>query len=134
MSKFARRPVFRRLSIGVVGIGMVTAAATGGVASAATTTDRVPGTSCNVAQVERALNAQDPALYTKIMSSSDARSGLESVLTVSKSERARRWSRSLPASSAHKNRTFLGVKGFSKDQRHAAEKSIESAVSNCSKY
>ena len=35
MRKHIRRPVFRRLSIGVVGVGIVTAAASGGVATAA---------------------------------------------------------------------------------------------------
>ncbi|MFT4127141.1 MAG: hypothetical protein QM662_13065 [Gordonia sp. (in: high G+C Gram-positive bacteria)] len=100
--------------------------------STATAATTVPGTTCTVAQTKRALQAENPAIYTKIQGDTASRAGLDRVLGLTAAERDGAWDASIAAGSG--KRRFLGAEGWSKAQRHAGEKAIDQAVATCENY
>lgn len=90
----------RRIAVGIVGAGAASLIFTGGVANAAPPQHRpgpahmapsqqakVPGTSCNLGQVERALAKEDPALWKKISATPRRKQHFESMLVMTKEQR-----------------------------------------------
>lgn len=120
----ARRMMAAALGVGIIGVGGA------GIAQAADLNTRVAGSSCTVAQAENTLKAQNPAIYTKIMKYHDSADGLADVMALSSAARADVWSQSHPVD-ADNRQLFLGVHGWSKDERHAAEAAIDKAATTC---
>ena len=90
----------------------------------------MPGTTCTVAQAEANLKAQNPDIYAKITKYSDSTQELVDVLSLSPSDRASAWAIQHPVD-ADNRQLFLGVHGWSTDERHAAEAAIDQAATTC---
>lgn len=116
----------------MLGAGIISASAAG-IAQAASITDPANGGSggCTVAQAEATLKTQNPDIYAKIMKYDDSASGLADVLALSPSDRAKVWATSHPADDPKNRQLFLGVHGWSTDERHAAEAAIDQAATSC---
>ncbi|MGV9670406.1 MULTISPECIES: hypothetical protein [unclassified Gordonia (in: high G+C Gram-positive bacteria)] len=127
--KLVNQTVGVRIGIVVVGIGIAGTLAAG-VASAADTSSAVPGSTCTVGQAEATLAAQDPADYAKIMKYSDSSAELANVLALSPAGRADYWDQVRPTD-ADNRQMFLGVHGWSENERHAAEAAIDTAATTC---
>ncbi|MFW0789486.1 hemophore-related protein [Gordonia sp. CPCC 205333] len=111
----------RRIAVAVAGAGAASILMTGGVAQAAPAHPgpakaapaphtKVPGTSCTLAQVEKALAKEDPALWKKISANPKHKKRFESIIVMTPQQRqAKRaqWRKSHPLES--------GARQFLKD-------------------
>ncbi|AZG47376.1 hemophore-related protein [Gordonia insulae] len=80
----------RRVVCSIAGAGIASAIAVGGVATAAPAPAphaQVPGTQCSVAQVERALAKEDPALAKRIEQNPKMKKHFESALTMTRAQK-----------------------------------------------
>ncbi|NDK92314.1 hypothetical protein GYA93_22540 [Gordonia desulfuricans] len=130
------RPLVRRCASVLAGTAV--AAAGIGLAAGTASADAGPstpmaGTNCVVAQGERALRAEAPDIYAHIEQYPTSAQGLENVLALSPGDRADDLSIAHPYNDSGLMK-FLGVSGWSHDERHAATAAIEQAAADCAAY
>lgn len=144
--------VARRIAVAIAGVGAATAIAAGGVANAAppqppkaapahphkaapAPTTMVPGTACTLAQVERALGAEDPQLWHEISSHPRAKRHFEQTIVLTPEQRKQR---RLEAEKHHPERAeimnFLRDHGIGKKDRAEHRAAIKKAMETCGNY
>ncbi|GAB18888.1 hypothetical protein GOEFS_069_00140 [Gordonia effusa NBRC 100432] len=105
----------RRIAIAVAGAGAASVLMTGGMAQAAPAHPgpakvapaphtKVPGTSCTLAQVEKALAKEDPALWKKISANPKRKKLFESMIVKTPEQRKElraQWKKKHPHAKGH---------------------------------
>ncbi len=135
------RPRLVAITTGLAGVGMAAAIVGGGVASAAPAPapTTVPGTSCTVAQVERALAKEDPALWKRIESNPRAKKHFESTIVLTPEQRkAKRDEMAKKHPERAKVREFLKehnvLPGKAREDMKAVHAAVEKAKLSCSQF
>lgn len=139
--------VTRRIAYGVAGVGVASAIAVGGVATAApahpgppthpapSASASVPGTKCSLAQVERALAHEDPALWQKIDSNPKLKMRFEMGMTMTQEQKqARRaeMKKNHPARAAIMQ--FLRDHGITRPEMQKNHQAIKQAKATCGQF
>lgn len=139
----------RRIACGVAGIGIASVCAVGGVATAAPSApahphsapqavspdSKVPDTKCTLAQVERALAKQDPAVWQKIQSNPRVKRHFEAGITMTKEQRQAKmakFKKAHPTESSVMN--FLKDHHINRPEMKKAHDAVLKAKDTCGRY
>ncbi len=128
----------RRVACTLAGVGIASTIAVGGVATAApapTSHPQVTGTNCSVAQVERALAKEDPALWKRIEANPMMKKHFESALTMTKDQRkAKRaeFRKNHPAESAIGK--FIREHHLTRPEMKKTRDAVKRAKETCSRF
>lgn len=131
-----------RITGSLAGMGIAAAIVGGGVANAAPVAPPsapVPGTSCSVAQVERALAKEDPALWKKIESRPEAKKHFEEMITLTPEQRkARHEEMAKKHPERAKVREFLKDHNImppkARDEMKTVRAAVEKAKQTCTQF
>ncbi|MGV9711410.1 hemophore-related protein [Gordonia sp. NPDC003424] len=138
--------ISRRLAYGIAGAGIASVIAVGGAANAApmpahpakpapSASSMVPGTKCTLAQVERALAKEDPALAKRINEHPKLKAHFENGLLMTKEQRQ---AKHAEFAKKHPNeakvRHFLRDHGISRPEMKKAHDAVEKAKMTCGQF
>ncbi|MFW0793569.1 hemophore-related protein [Gordonia sp. CPCC 205515] len=138
--------ISRRIAYGLAGAGIASAIAVGGAANAApmpahpskpapSATAMVPGTKCTIAQVERALAKEDPALANRINSHPKAKARFENGLLMTKEQRQ---AKRAEFRKKHPNeamvRKFLRDHGVARPEMQKNRAAVAKAKATCGQF
>lgn len=138
--------ISHRIALGVGGVAIASAISVGGAANAApmpahpakpapSATAHVPGTTCTVAQVERALAKQDPSLAARINSHPKAKARFENGLVMTKEQRQ---ARHAELTKKHPNaamvRKFLRDHGVARPEMKKNLEAVHKAKATCGQF